>query len=1623
MNSENVSLMTRSTLISGSIRALFAGLVLILFFSLPSSAQTKTQSEARPDRVEVFRHHVIFLLDASGSIPERPGSEEEYLAVIRNGLPRLLNDAAKNGFGVAIYDPSQDLSSVFAFGLSQQRPVFSPSASDGFMRRLWFQENGKTYTDIVAAAPAFNLHWTAINSAFIQSVRKARWEAEQAGVLDRAFNRTFIIVISDGRSNTSRDSLDEIQNIYGAAVTESDLSASDLQPDFRAAQTYYGQLTNLFALSASGADTSVMSTGVFEIGHYKIFIRELRPQKLVNLGELLEKAPDQETELGRRANSRYVGTLTLKPHPPDAQQKISYELVGLKYRLPGQNDYRTATLSEPFVQEVNVSGDRIDNATADFQLSFVRRDPVYGQSVQMFEQKIRFRREPTKYVLGVIPITDLLMSLHPSGMTQDQIQLWDSLFIGAVFVFLLYMLFVPPPRAEMELVGGSTNPFEVLFKRSGQQSGQQLVLRSLRFKNTAFRRILGRALPRLAERPFDVQLKIQNDFPSSVIVGRNHVVGIDTAMLQDHLLTKQTQGSETTLLFSPDGLADYLDTSTDPVKCEFTVYGLQHGRRFRIVPFSRELEPQKHSYYVSFNPEEPDIRINLTPHLEPKSTGTTDTLPFSMPDGLAGSIVWPHARGRRDQQNATPEFYFQIRNVATHRCSKSGFAKLNIVVYRADRKGETLALLLDEDYRDVIRVNPHTDPVNIPVWMPYEELPPPASSNGDDYIVEATVSAAEGQEWTSQTIRYGVRVGPDERITALSFRVGMSDEKAGGELRWHSFGSPDNGQVLSVTTSKTVLWNVGTIKASIVFAKIAIDNVARLGEGAVTVKLKPQAQVRIHPSSDQGSEPEYAHEKNKIVSVGLHPLGSAMEWRIENEAPNRPVFLDLQFEPNEIVTMQRRPPHFDYVCDLPFECTLQTKGRPNHSFAFKLEVNFRVERYAGEYALAIDFGTSAVVAAFEQDEQAILNRHKDVSYATQNLQRRYVDILEDWRRASETELREAMELERGAPNMEHNNVFIPSALLMRGSKQLGEAEFVMLPASLMQISKAWDRTVYYLKGLILGGHEYFDYHPVRGLPPLRWKDSANIERVAPQDQIAVDEIIRSTYRNLFANYIEPLLSAQDKQDYLERLVVSYPNNFTVSHKHRVRKILSDTFPEFRSINLLSESNAVALYCARNSARFFRDVPKPGEVRHLLVYDIGAGTADLTYTRLRWQSVEGASVLREMRVLFKAGVPVAGNRLDTCLARIVDDKIRLLIEPLSEQGIKLEYINPIVDPDQRNFEPALYAARMMEVKLMLLDLKVEISDSKKSAYQITIRSDQNPLTTIANLSSETIDDDNMLRAKLAEFGMTFQRGRSIGITLTREEIFGHPQIKGWLKQAAVELIQNLAGALKVLGVKPEIDTLILSGRTAQFPPLRERLFEVIKEDLGLDQSNYYAPTLEPKESKEAVALGSLMYTILNDRALKLIDRNVWAKYGIIYDDGTGRKFQEFFGYSTDPSSEDETDEIDGVTVVFFRRTHVITRAGGPIEIAATFSHDPNAALRDFKSYLDQFQILHKVGAVQLGEAGKRKITISNNHDDTITIVIDPDGEKKTINVRGYRKDAQQVQMEWPYQPLKRDGYQQ
>lgn len=1565
----------------------------------------------------LFRHHVIFLLDSSGSMFSAGATPGEYRMLIQSGVPALLKDGQRNGFGVDIYDPQRDLSTAFAFGLTKQNPYFDPTIKDGFIRTLWFQAPAKTYDDLLNSTPPFDRYWTAIQSGFIQAVRKAHSEVREWGVENRAFDRTFLVMISDGRANTSTNSIDEIREIRGAAL-EFNHRMNDMMPDHRAAAEYAARLSEMFVLAS--ADSSEGALG-HTIGHYKVILRELQPIPHVNVGSLLSSAPERNTQLERRAYGHYVGTLRLAAGRPRNDEKESYDLVGLRYRGPGDKNYQTVSLptaENPFISPIDLKDSGLDGARADYELSFVRRDQVYGQAVQVFTEQIRFRREPRKNILGILPILDVVMALHP-GLNQDEIVAIDSVLLFLGVCWLIQFLFFPPARAEMELVGDAgsrQSPVVVDFSRVTEQKGQQIILRTVRFHNTARRRLpwTRTLMPRWAERHFDVDLDIKTDLPPEA--GPDPVVGIGPAIQGRVSLVKQTAGSEATIGVTPAVMADFNGNSAEPVEYTLTVLGRQRGKRLKLFPFERNLERQVHRFWMRFAPEEPNIQVRLLARVDSDPTG--DAAKRAIPPG---GIILSHCRGR-EATGAPAEFEFQIANAAGHFCSKSAAAHVTAVVQHANGQGAAYDSVVSETDVDGIAKGKQR---SVEIRLPYEELPLPPNS-GDDYILSVTASPAAGQQWLPITARLPVRIGPDKRKTSLSLKIAAPTERS-RDLAWNAFEGISDGSRVSVRIAVPILWNIGQIKESTVFSALSIDNVARSGAGQLTLRLKHGAVVRPHPEVDPHGalEPKYleggadriVHLLDRDESI---PLSDTRDWVIPNEAIQRPLHLKVQFQPYGIDTMERRPPRYRYVCELPFECVLQeAPGDAGQSFSFTVEVDFEVQRYTGDHALAVDFGTSAVVVAFESNETNIVSRSNDFSAATQNLQERFKGLVDEWSASKDQDLKSySLDDEE---NPEKGTAFLSSVLLLGYDKKAGNADFVILPSPFGRTSAEWHRAVYYLKALILSGSRFLPTLPGTGGLDFTWRDKDDEKRKAI-NQIEVDDVMRSAYLNLYNNYIEPILRQEKKLQYLERLVVSHPNNFTVSHISRVRGILQGSFPEFTRIDLLSESNAVALYCSRNPGRFFRVIPEAGEHRHLLIYDIGAGTVDLSYLRLEWApEVEGGR-LKELQVLFRSGAPVAGNRLDACLASILDSKIRSLAKSLREKQIDLRYQNPIADPPP--VEDLHYPPRMVKLKRELHSLKVDATSAAKNGNDFTlhVRVDAGASLSEGILTATSTDGQ-----AFSEAGMTSGSSRLpgsgrqvdwIGIPLGRKEIFDHPEVKSWLETVAGELISNLAGALQTLRLTPEIDTLVLSGRTAQFPPLRPYLLKALKQHLGVDTDALFIPELTPNEKKEAVALGSLLYGIFHGRDLHITDRNIWARYGVIYTHGTTKRFQEFFGYSTEPGPGDDVVEENGLRMAFFRRAHEITRSGGPLEVAATFSRDPDADLLDPQKVQERFSILHTIGVAQLGKPGKVWVEMRNNRDDTISVLVDPKGFALGVDVRGRREESHVAQLEWPYQPLSR-----
>ena len=1666
---------------------------------------------------KTYRHHVIFLVDSSGSVysgANSIGSKADLQNALKAKLQDILLDGNKNGFGISIYDPAYDpdkkgdLSSAFAFGLSKQYPLLSarnPENNQDFFRTIWCLEQGNTVDTLAAMLPEGGRNWTAFNAAFELAVQKIRYQIQNTSydIAKPAFDRTFLVMISDGKSNKTQDGMDELKEIFGAvrdrhqnpdswriAMKYGDHDFQSVLSDRQRLMEYYSfryppNLDPEECVSGIPMDYRIeFYDGRRKTLHYKVFIRELVPHRMDGVDSLLSTRPDTQTELKRRANNRYSGRIRLAPNGISPGNDRSYEWVEFTFKGPLDLYPRSIkpvpVPGQPFEETVALSKDAVDSGRAEFAIKAVRRDPVYGMTIQEFPGSFGFRREQDQ-MFWFWPLPAYLMDLHPDMDQKQVFYLYNYTSFGILalllILFLAWLLY-PRPRAQQQWISPFQSgekkavPIPIDFNKrvTGDQRTYPLALGTLQFTNIARRRIFWIPFPiRIPGRVFNIDAAVSLDKIKGMKVDPYiPEIGYFADMTATKCLKKLSHHSQITLGFNPDSVLDYTNADwSKPVRGIIRIFGIQFYRPFYLLWFrhNRPLIPIKESLYLQFIPENSSVNISVKRGVDDHYTGETKSRPLPQLSNIDAFMVRPHWRGRHTaEEPAEPEFYVEVSSAAAHLCSLSRNARLEVTMYPLvdrNRRFEapiqlavpeagsmypemTLATSANGDqFMKLIGISKRHEPVRVPIRLNYDQLPAPPQ-NGADYIVEAQIYPEDGQTWPSMAVRYGLRLGPDFREAGLLFSCSALSAARSSSDSWSAFDAKIHGDSYDIAIDQSVAWSIGTEKTEMGFLKLKVDNLARSGTGQVQLKLMPDIIVKY--DGDPFSEPDYKNNNIKRILIfedgssvatprkNVADINKPIIWDIPNEASgaNRPRKINLIFNPYGITQIQPECRLHRFQCRLPFQYTVRkTRDQTPENHSFVLNIQFDVERYTGDFVLGVDFGTSAVVAAFEQTLHNIHTRHSDdYSVATLNLQDRFQEMLTQGDRDNLDGWKILYNDEMTVPNPENKTPFIPSYLYLRDEQRIGSPDFIYLPASYGRIAHRPDRAVYYLKSLLLSGETYLPPLSRAGekREPLKWLDDDSVDELEDTayqtGPIQVDWIMQSAYNNLMDNYILPILNKSGQNTMMDKMVIAHPNNFSLGHMERLDGIFKDTFHDKYRYNLLSESNAVAIYCASQPKRFFKQSIEEKSQQHILVYDIGAGTLDITYTQMTWAGQEEACALKKMRVLFKYGRSVAGNKLDECYARVIDSKIRDMVSKLNQDGASIEYVNPIVDPV--NVDPELYCARNYNLKRFIHYMKQKVTDFHRkepgSPFRIFI-----PVNRSANLVDRMIydDDPGKSAALLKKYGIksTRKKGREgvedeiYKIPLRSTEIFTHPEIDGWLTSVTDEVFQDMAGALRKMGQDIQIDSLILSGRTAQFPPLRPRLMNALRTYLGVDPEILHIPDISEHESKEAVALGCLHYGLQLREGLDFFDRNIWAKYGLIYNTGTGEKFQSFFGYDTPIEPGDLEVKKDGLTVILFKRRKTIIRAGGTIQVAVTFSHDPEKDIPDPVKRKEKFQVIRNLGSNVLRGLGNRvTVEMSIDKDNRLRVVVDPDGHKRMPPVMEFQPEGSIPQREWPFQPL-------
>ncbi len=431
-----------------------------------------------------------------------------------------------------------------------------------------------------------------------------------------------------------------------------------------------------------------------------------------------------------------------------------------------------------------------------------------------------------------------------------------------------------------------------------------------------------------------------------------------------------------------------------------------------------------------------------------------------------------------------------------------------------------------------------------------------------------------------------------------------------------------------------------------------------------------------------------------------------------------------------------------------------------------------------------------------------------------------------------------------------------------GSFRPGEPAFIGLPATKSQVHERPRRVVYSLKSW-LG----------RSSPIIPLDDAVPIERQGSQvrtNRLPLDALVESGFAALAEAYVRP----HGRE--VGQVVVTYPNTFSIPHRERLHRAackalmprLNIPLPD--RVKLLSESDAVAYYYTL--LRCNAGTPPSGE-ENILVYDFGAGTLDLSVIRVVWSS--GDVVFPELwEARYRLGVAVAGNHLDSILARLAHELLR---DDRVAPPEFVAYRFPVVAAHHVSGKESQHNAAIRGLWLEIRAAKqgdgatgwngtdpfrIAVADPLAGQLVGEVSEDIGPwVLSVVPAQARALRERFGASPPPGEAGLVYatdrQDGDRLELHIPAQRIHSYPALQTFLDFVTTTVIdETLAGA----GLsRIDVTTVVISGRGALWPGLRERIQEVLPlaELRGLPEDN------SSTVMKEAVVRGAIAWQSLGE----------------------------------------------------------------------------------------------------------------------------------------------------------------
>lgn len=863
--------------------------------------------------------------------------------------------------------------------------------------------------------------------------------------------------------------------------------------------------------------------------------------------------------------------------------------------------------------------------------------------------------------------------------------------------------------------------------------------------------------------------------------------------------------------------------------------------------------------------------------------------------------------------------------------------------------------------------------VSIPLYMDLSEIQNPVDDDDEKYILSVSGEYSAVDVIDSSVIMtksfskdMTVRVRRNTRYTELKVFL----EKQGARTRMHDFGTREIN-VLNLLPD--TLCAAEGMKASY---RIKVGNMAQ----AVNPE-HPAARVLISDFSCEVVQTGTARielKDNSTIDDVFHMSGTLLGVKGVRSLDCGAPMLEMDFDYS--------PSGIRKISD-GYECPVDIR----FSFRYSIDLDGIQERTTDSYTgvirtkvelipspewLCVDFGTSAVVASYG-DKLTDIHGNE-------------MDILLDLKAAKRNLLRRAYPKDASKRNDESESAPKLIASLMalnpgnagdydelKPAGQFSESALWFSPASGMLASN--DYMLPCLKSMV--GFKTLPEALVSSIAKVHFdcrKGTETIEFDSYNSPLTrVDTLFELVYRQLFHLYLETATTEQNRSGCgaAQRLILTYPNTYTPLHLQKVREIAVRQLPDLRVDNnddskdylrFISESDAVAFYylSRRSSLRARHFLPENFD-RNILVYDMGAGTLDLTYIV---KTSENAETVIDIRG--KIGVNKAGNYADYVLGDILCDLAK--------------------DNDKKFLRDAL-------------SLKAGDANSNSVAFKRYIKSSLKPA-----LNSE---DSKPLPP------MSVGDGNTVNIEFegTIGDIVHDRRYQQYLLSTTKSVFDNFAGIMGASGFRAEanrINLVVFSGRASGLRDLRAavkeslrpymqedcRFLDISGEDF-IDPDTHAAPDERPfSRLKTVVVDGAMTYATLYSNAgspYRLIKKNVYSNYGLILEKGNGDniEWKPLITPLSRPLAE-APEEHNGMTV--YKYDSVECNGGNPlcinlgeyskIYLVSSYCADTAAAWKSRD--MEMMSVLSEinVGALGAQNLGRKDIVLKINGRNELQLFI-------------------------------------